>query len=100
MLVSCAAFDDVNGIYNEIKEDIFEMRRTDNNRVYRISLETSMPFGKNYAWTIKRVDGFNDVCIYANTNKDITDTMNVNKCWHSVVGDEPFPIIQQKISSV
>ena len=94
LIVSNAGFGEINGSYTEIDKDVYEMRRNENNRIYRIELETSTPFG-NYAWTINRVDGFNNICIYANTlSKDIKDLQSSKKGWCSVVGDEPFPNIQ------
>lgn len=91
--MSNAGFEDVNGFYYEIKKNVFEMTRSDNNRSYQIGIESSTPFSScvgGDVWSIKRVDGFNDVCIYVNSNKDFIE----NNDWKCIVGDKPFPLIQ------
>ena len=97
--MSNAGFDDVNGFYNEIKANVFEMRRSDNNRIYQIVIDSQTPFGPlgGDVWSIKRCDGFNDVVIYINKNGKLIDDKNGNQNenndndWECIVGNKPFP---------
>eukprot|EP01084_Bolivina_argentea_P049079 90314_1 len=88
--VSNAGFDDINGCYEEKKENFFEMIRGDNYRIYQIRIEDTTPFGMN-VWTIKRIDGNNEICIYINTNDTIIKNDNNWKC---IVGGKPYPLVE------
>merc|ERR1712045_1041378 len=98
--VSNSGFEDVNGFYTEIKENVFEMKRSDNNRIYQIAIDKSTPFACN-VWSIKRIDCFNEVCIYINTNKNMLDDIDDNNNgWQSVVGSIPYPNIKTVVGSI
>jgi len=93
--VSKAGFHDVNGFYTETAHNVFEMHRSDNNRVYQIAIDSATPFSGADVWSIKRVDAFQQVCIYINTNVVIVDqNAECGPHWQSVVGDKPYPIIE------
>jgi len=82
-----AGFSDVNGAYIEIKENVFEMV-TDSGRIYTISIDDESPFAFN-VWTIKRVDGMQEIAIYCNVAKELTSCG-----WKAVVGSEPWPVVE------
>ena len=86
--VTNADFADINGLYMQHSENVFAMERA-NGRSYEISLDAATPFGVN-VWSIKRTDQSPSVCIYAKTHKDLCSDGH----WHSVVGDAPFPVIE------
>ena len=86
--VSNAGFEDVNGMYEEITENVFEMER-DNGRMYSISIDDQCPFAFN-VWSIKRVDGDQEIAIYCSTAKDLAN----GDQWEAVVGSEPWPTIE------
>eukprot|EP01083_Nonionella_stella_P054639 144230_1 len=88
--VSNAGYDDINGCYEEKKENFFEMIRGDNYRIYQIRIDDATPFGMN-VWTIKRIDGNNEICIYINTNDTIIKNDNNWKC---IVGGKPYPLVE------
>lgn len=102
MKVSNAGFNDVNGFYTEIKQNVFELRRNDSNRIYQIVIDSQTPFSpfNGDVWSIKRCDGFNDVVIYINKNGKLIDDKNGDRNdnndddWECIVGNKPFPLIQ------
>eukprot|EP01084_Bolivina_argentea_P169395 293663_1 len=91
LLVSNAGFDDVNGTYIETAQNVFVLKRSDNNRQYQIAIDADTPFGNN-VWSVKRIDGLTEICVYIATDKDIIDNPKSN--WECVVGNEPYPVIE------
>ena len=102
MKVSNAGFDDINGFYRETKKNVFEMIRNDNDRVYQIAIDSETPFAPlgGDVWSIKRIDGYNDICIYINKNGKLIDDKNGDNNdnndndWECIVGNKPYPFIQ------
>ena len=104
--MSNAGFDDVNGFYTEITQNVFELKRNNTNRIYQIVIDSDTPFSpfngdvKSDVWSIKRSDGFNDIVIYINKNQKLIDDKNGDRNenndndWECIVGNKPFPLIE------